>query len=86
MGYAEDVDGPTGTALFGKRVRKYQGDTSVIRSQAHADAAAHSELINRRDLQASIALGMVPDPRLDVVANLDDTTRGAGSFGSTGVA
>lgn len=25
-------------------------------------------------------------PRLDVVANLDDTTRGAGSFGSTGVA
>lgn len=66
MGYAEDVDGPTGTALFGKRVRKYQGDTSVIRSQAHADAAAHSELINRRDLQASIALGMVPDPRLDV--------------------
>ena len=25
-------------------------------------------------------------PRLDVVADLDDTTRGAGSFGSTGVA
>jgi hypothetical protein len=53
---------------------------------AAAAAAAAAAAVNKGDRIAQLVLECIVTPDVEVVEDLDDTSRGAGGFGSTGVA
>lgn len=59
----------------------YRGEVKVILTNL-----GQAEFqITRGDRIAQMVIARVPQARLELVAELDDTSRGAGGFGSTGV-
>ena len=94
----EDYRGPVGVVLFNHSDTDFTGNAAIqcggcwfsradtCYGKKHCERKPSTGTVKRGDRVAQLILERIMTPEVVEVENLDDTQRGAGGFGSTGVA